>query len=386
MSTNSTGISKDDIALALQATKELSKKEFELKKAKVEIQHEKLQKQVQELEGFKNFKIGSSTERIMNLKIQNREYIDLAKKGAIFLSIDDFQGLVPLFPRNLILVGAETGAGKSTLTANMILQFLRQKRKVLVITNEEHPTDILNRTICLSKGWAYHDHTTITPEQQDEFDRMYPVISQKLEIIDDNYNGVGGLTTTIEGLKTILGSLKEEAKNGEEPYGAIIIDYYQNINTSSKAPGANGFEVLHEVGRELDLFKNIYNSPIILLSQLKAITKEDDSTPFKERIEGRKSVFNFCTCAIEAKADKENSRTEWIFRKSRFSKAMGKTVITGFDKGRYVPYNREFARKSEAEKMERQMNATLAKSRQQDADRINQSLGLGTKEKENAKV
>lgn len=381
---SSSTITKEDVALAIQVSKDLSTKELELRKARVEAQYEKLAKQNEEQEGFKKFKIGFNEERINHLKLQNREYIDLAKKGAVFLGIDDFIGCVPIFPRNLILVGAETGAGKSTLTANMTWQFLKQSKRVLVITNEEHPTDILNRTICLKNNWPYHDHTTITAEQQDEFDKMYPIFSQRLDIIDDNYNGVGGLTTTLEGLKTILENLKEKVKNGEEPYGVIIIDYYQNANTSSKNPGANGFEVLHEVGRALDLFKNVYNAPIILLSQLKALANEDDTTPFKERIEGRKSVFNFSTCAIEVRADKQHNRTEWIFRKSRFSKAMGKTVLTGFDKGRYVPYNREFARRSEAEKTEREQRELLSKTRQQDADRINRTLGL--KEKDHEKV
>jgi len=363
-------LSKHIVKDAINQVSDLSKKEFELKKARIEFQHENLSKQIKELDGFKTFKIGNSPDRVEKLKSQNKEYIGLAKKGSIFLKIDDFKGLVPLFPRNLILVGAETGHGKSTLTANMSMQFLAQGKKVLVITNEEHPTDVMNRIICLIKGWPYHDHTSITEEQQKEFDRMYPVLSERLEIIDDSYNGVGGLTTTIEGIKTIQESLKEN----ENQFDIILYDYFQNTNSSHKNPSMSGFEVLHEVGRSWDQFKNVYNAPIIILSQLKA-AKEDDTTPFKERIEGRKSIYNFCTCAIEVKANKETSTTEWIFKKSRFAKAMGVTVKTGFERGKYVKYDREFAKKAHDEKLEKEMS----RIRRQDSEKINQAIGFREK-------
>ena len=368
--------SKDDIALAIKVANELSSKEMEIRKATVDLKYEKLTKQKQELESFKNFSIGWNDEKLKTLKAQNREYIDLAKTGCTFLNIAEFTGMVPVFPRNLVLVGAETGAGKSTLTANMTMQFLRQSKRVLTITNEEHPTDILNRVICLFKGWSYHDHASITPEQQDVFDEMYPKITERLDIVDDNYNGVGGLTTTIEGLESILTSLKANPKK----YDIIIIDYFQNINSSHKNPGASGFEVLHNVGRALDLFKNVYNAPIILLSQLKAAGSEDDSKPFEERIPGRKSIMTFATCAIEAKADKENSCTEWIFRKSRFAKSMGKKIKTGFDRGLYVPHTVEFKRKMEEERVARQMQF----NRNKDIEKLQKTMGL--KEKEYEKV
>lgn len=357
-------LSKDIVQHNITQVADLAKKEFELRKAKVEVQHENLNKQLKELEGFKTFKIGATEERINSLKFQNREYIQLAKGGSVFLNIEDFKGCIPMFPRNLILVGAETGHGKSTLTANIGMQFIAQSKRVLIITNEEHPTDVLNRIICLIKGWAYHDHTSITKEQQDEFDRMYPILSTRLEIIDDSYNGVGGLTTTIEGLKTIQDSLKAQ----EDKYDVIIHDYYQNTNASNKNPAAGVYDVQHEVGRSWDRFKNVYNAPIILLSQLKALSKDDDSTPFKERIEGRKSIFNFCTCAVEARANKETQTTEWTFYKSRFQKSVGLTIKTGFERGRYVKYNREFAQKAEKEAMDKRMREVCKKDAAKLAD------------------
>jgi replicative DNA helicase len=350
-------ISKDIVRDNISQVADLAKKEFELRKAKVEIQHENLNKQLKELEGFKIFKIGATDEKIESLKFQNREYIQLAKTGSVFLNINDFKGCVPMFARNLIFIGAETGHGKSTLTANIALQFLAQSKRVLIVTNEEHPTDVLNRIICLIKGWAYHDHANITKEQQQEFDKMYPTLCKRLEIIDDSYNGVGGLTTTIEGLKTIQSSLKDQ----KEKYDIVIHDYYQNTNASNKNPSMSVYDVQHEVGRSWDQFKNVYNAPIILLAQLKALAKDDDSTPFKERIEGRKSIFNFCTCAIEARANKQTQTTEWTFYKSRFQKSIGLTIKTGFEYGKYVKHDIEFSQKIEKQRMDKTMKEVCKK-------------------------
>jgi MinD-like ATPase involved in chromosome partitioning or flagellar assembly len=272
-----------------------------------------------------------------------------------------------MFARNLIFCGSQSGEGKSTLTANLAWLSLRQGRKVLIVTNEEHPTDVLNRIACLNKGWAYHDHTQITEEQRKYFDDMYPVLLQRVEIIHDQYNGIGGLTTTIEGINTVLNSLKQ-SKN---KYDIILIDYFQNINTSHKNPTASGFEVLHNIGRTLDQFKNVYNAPIILLGTLKSV-KEGDTTPFKERIEGRKSIYNFATCCIEIKADKKNSRSDWTFHKSRFARAMGKTVSTGFDKGRYVPYSMEFAQEMERQNLKKELTEIGVK----DAKKLQEALGI----------
>src|SRR5690606_30901495 len=108
----------------------------------------------------------------------------------------------------------------------------------------------------------------------------------------------------------------ESLKSSPNKFDIILVDYFQNINTSNKNPSASTFDILHWVGRSFDLFKLQYHAPILLLGQLKAIRDDEDTTPFKERIEGRKSIYNFCTCAIEARADKENSRTNWIFKKS----------------------------------------------------------------------
>jgi len=66
-----------------------------------------------------------------------------------------------------------------------------------------------------------------------------------------------------------------------------------------------------------------------------------------------------CTCAIELKADRENYKTDWTIRKSRFSAGAGQTISTGYKFGRYVEYSQKFKENIERAKLEKQMGKTL---------------------------
>ena len=80
-----------------------------------------------------------------------------------------------------------------------------------------------------------------------------------------------------------------------------------------------------------------------MFSQLKGGNGGD--VDFKDRIEKFKAVMNHATTAVEVKADRENLRTEWVFRKNRFKGAVGISVFTGYNKGKYIPYDQEFMNK-----------------------------------------
>lgn len=320
---------------------ELKNKEYELRKTKIDIQHKELKKRQEQQEAFSILPIGKNIEaRAEALSKENEEYIKLAKGSATFLSMDIFKDKVALFPRNIILIGAETGTGKSTTVANFVEAYLKQGKRVLIITNEEYPTDILNRIVFLLNDWAYTNHDEVTDEQLAECRRCYPIIMTRVEIVDDKFNGIGGTTTTLEGIKSVCQTITSQFQNGEEPYNAVLIDYVQNIKMSIEVPGLAQWQVLDRLGAYLDNWKGTYPAPTLLFSQLKATNSEHDS--FKDRIEKFKAIMNHATTAIEVKADRENLRTEWIFRKNRFKGAVGVSVFTGYDKGRYIDYDQEF--------------------------------------------
>ena len=118
----------------------------------------------------------------------------------------------------------------------------------------------------------------------------------------------------------------------------------------------NEYQVQYKLTKMLDQFKNIYGAPIVVLAQKKP-SHVDKKLPFKDAIEGRKTIINVSTCALDVNIDSERLLTSFTIMKSRFNGCIGETIDVGFDRGRYVDYNPEF-------KLKTNMNA-LAKSQAQ---------------------
>jgi len=287
-----------------------------------------------------------SMDEIDKVRKENRDYMESARNKMRFMN-KDFDNIVPFFRKNLILVAGRTGDGKSTTVANIIRETIRNThpdtkklRRVLVITNEERVEDVFNRVTCLIKGWDYRNHDKFTKEQIDEFDKYIVSLSRMITVIDNNHGGAIGSTATIEGICLIFDNLIQN----KEYYDAVIIDYYQNIMQSRDNPGHAPWQVQEALANKLDGYKNVYPSPIVLLAQVNPQDAEK-KTPFKVRIEGRKSILNVATCCMELIANKEDRVTEWVVHKSRFNGAVGETIRTGYDKGQYVEWNDEFRAK-----------------------------------------
>jgi len=292
-------------------------------------------------------------DRIKKIQESVGEYFRDVKNSRVFIN-NDFRGKIPYFLRNIILLAAETGQGKSTICANLALHALSQGQRALVISNEENEQDIYNRITCLFKSWSYTDHTMFSPDQVETFQTMIEHLSHRLTVIDDSFDGAPGATSTIEGVENILNSLVDK----EIKFDVIIVDYYQNIERSIKNPMMSNWQVQERFCNFIDKFKNRYDAPIIILAQKK---KDSEDMSFKESIEGRKIILNKATCAINVKADRENLKTGFTVEKSRFPEAMGQTIWTGYNKGKYVPYDQTFKNHVQDVKDRREERETLGK-------------------------
>ena len=286
-----------------------------------------------------------SEEEIANIQKNNKDYIEAAKERLLFIN-KSFNGIVPFFRKNLILIGGKTGEGKSTTVANIVFSTMSQINpktgkpcRCLVITNEEKPEDVYNRITCHRKGWQYTGHDKFTPEQVEEFDRSIPHMAKDgwLTVIDNSYNGAIGATTSIEGIQAIFDSLIA----AEQWFDVILIDYYQNIKYSKKQPRLNEYEVQGMLAAMLDHYKNVYPAPIVLLAQVNP-DRENDPKPFEYRVKGRKVITDPSTFIMEMVANRAELKTDWIIHKSRFDGGVGASVETGFERGRYVEVTEEF--------------------------------------------
>jgi len=338
MSTEEAQEQRNIIADESAARAIVKKKEKELYFDGVETSYENMIKRKEEIEKAQSIDLSKKNpEWIKSLKDNSTGYLQRAKNSGVFIN-DHFRGVVPYFGRNLVLVAGLSGDGKSTTCANIAFQDVIQGKKVLVISNEENASDVYNRVTCLIKGWAYKDHDKFSPAQHAVFEEYIDKLSQdnRMMVVDDSYGGEIGQTSTIEGMEYLLGSLLTKGVF----YDSIIIDYYQNVDRSNKDPSLSTWQVQERFAKYLDKFKNTCEAPIIILAQLMEMGGEGKA--FKERIEGRKIIYNSSTCAIEVRAERDSLRTSWQVHKSRFNDAVGKTVRTGYDRGMYVPYTTEF--------------------------------------------
>lgn len=343
------GISQEQIS-------EFNKKKHEVELARVAQQHDQLQESRKELEKLESFDLGSYNERYaQELANETEDYLLRARKSKVFIN-NDFKGKVPFFARNIILAAAETGGGKSTLSANLTCQALINGQRVLVLSNEENPGDVYNRVSCLIQGWAYINHEKFTDEQIAFFKQNIIHLSKRLTVIGDSYDGMTGCTTTIEGIENICNSLIQK----KTEFDVIIFDYYQNIDRSVKALGLSDWEVQYRFCKFLDQYKNKSNAALVVLSQKKAAIK-DKELPFREAIEGRKTILNVATCALNVVKDLDNSCTLFEIKKSRFNACVGETIKVGFDKGEYVLFDQAFRQKAQIQRDQKAQNILMAK-------------------------
>ena len=301
---------------------------------------DEIQERTSQLNALQKFNLDKEDPSVIQkIADENEQYLIAAKNAGVFIN-NDFKGKVPLFPKNVVVVAAETGVGKSTIAANLAYHAIMQRQRVLIIVNEESPGDVYNRVTCLIKGWAYVDHGSFTDEQRKTFKEMTILLRERIVVIDDSYlPGVPHLTTSIEGVETILNSTIEN----KNEFDLILIDYYQNIDKSVKVPTLSDHQAQYRFCKYIDQFKNRANAPIVVLAQLK--TSGETKLSFKESIEGRKGLMNISTCSLKVTKDVENQRTGFTIEKSRFTAALGQTVWVGFDKGKYVDYTPEFKNK-----------------------------------------
>jgi len=315
---------------------------------KTSIEFDRLKKLEEEAIALTNASFGSYTEAYVDrLQRDSDDYIEASKTPIPFINAC-FDKKVPFFRKNLILIGAESGHGKSTAVANIINGLLPyhdpntgKPGRVLVITNEEKPEDVFHRVTCLNHGWSYSNHSDMSDEQRAVLSKtLGPMIrSGKILAVDSGFlPGVDRLTTSVEGIETIFDKLIEN----KDFYSAVIIDYYQNITSSKKNPNMSSILVQELICSMLDHYKNEYPAPIVVMTQLHN-NKDDESVAFAERIKGRRIIYDKCTFAMEIIPKHKSSKTEWVIHKARFgAEFIGKKLTTGYEKGKFVEYTEEF--------------------------------------------
>ena len=358
--------------------KALFEKELFLKEHRATVDLNHLLKNTGDMEKAKSVSFGQMSEENINNTVEALETYMAAAQNCMSFVCPAFRGLVPFFRKNLILILADTGGGKSTVVANIVFEALANKNpatgkanRVLVLTNEEAAEDFYARVSCLNRKWSYIKHHEFTNEQREIFKQDIPKLaSAGLTVIGDAFEGVTGWTSTFEGIEMIFENLLQN----KEYYDVVIIDYYQNIASSKLDPRLGAYESQERLSQLLDKYKNIYPAPIVVMAQINRLKDDEDTTPYNIRIKGRKIICDRATYTVELRPNYELKYTKWVVHKSRFTGTTGDEIDTGFEKGRYVEW--DTAKEIEASK------ALIKKLEQKEKDQLPPGVVIDEKKEE----
>lgn len=301
-----------------------------------------------DLKAAKKINLGLlSEERIAEIQEYSTNYTNAARNPMAFIC-DEFKGAVPFFKNNLILIGSRSGGGKSTAVANIVTSTIKQinpqtgkRRRAIILSNEETADQVLARIVCHMNGWHYVNHDQLTNAQIKTINRGIQALSRTglVTVIDDDHSGIRGLTSTPEGIETVFENLLEN----KEFYDVVLIDYFQGISESKVSPTLKPWENMEKFIHMSWKYAKIYSGPIVVMAQCKPPDKNE--TPFKERLEGRKTIYNKATVVLEMIPDWNSYKTQWVVHKSRNTAANGKSLYTGYDNGRFVDIDDAFKQK-----------------------------------------
>ncbi len=300
----------------------LDEKKEELRAYRINTDHAKLRDNQERLATIKSIDLSYTTdadlERMSSLQKEVTESLD---KRMQFIT-PELTKIVPFHYPNLLLFGACTGKGKSTIAANIAHSLYKENKRTLILSNEEVELSVFNRVASLELGYNYNRNKEFSEEQNRCLGEVRVKIKSHLTVVDLE-RSCGG-TSAVEGMREIF----EKLSSGEYQYDCVIIDYYQKVNHSERT---KGWETLLEFTNLLDKSYKTIKAPIVVLAQLNINTDLE----FEGRIKFGRSIIMASTFAMEVKADFEKSETTWTCHKARFGEA-GVSINTKWREGRYL--------------------------------------------------
>lgn len=323
----------DDLKIAVDESKDLKTKEYAVHKDKVIKDYSRLENENKLMESVKRIdleELRANQQQTIASRIDAA--IERTRDRSTFIG-SPFVGKIDLTPGTLLVVGGSTGTGKSTTTANCAYEIILQGKKVAILSNEETVEDVFSRVACLSLDLDFNARNEFTPSQRLAIGKKSEEFSQSLTVFDDQASGNSGATTTLRGVKALLGKLEMGGffTNG----GALILDYYQNVRPEN--PGDSAYQDLKSLSNELQKLKNQFPVPIIVMAQMRPpIGRKDGGlSDYFSRVCDCKAICQDATCVVEAVPFRKHKLTLWAIHKNRFGSG-DRVVITKWKNGRYV--------------------------------------------------
>lgn len=318
----------------------VSEKKLEIDEHRVSLALKQIQEAKEDKEKIKNSELKNTKEDAASMVDRLQSTFDASDTQQTFLH-PAFDNTVNFYKNNIIAVYAHTGGGKSSFVASLIHGTIiarnkkRESPSILVITNEELDIDVYGRIAALRLGFQYKNIKKLSFNQREQIKDEAYLLSESgmVTVMDDNWKGTKGCTTTPEGVEATLDKV---IASGVQ-YDFIIIDYFQGIYRS-KNGDLEPHKAQHQAIFIIDQVKKIIGCPIIIMSQVKK-PEEDNYFLSDERQVGSKALKMKATDAIEMIPDYKRSRTKFVIHKSRFGENIMSEIELGYLSGRYVGAN-----------------------------------------------
>lgn len=337
----------------------------ENKEIMADIQNKKLkmqQKEMNRIAGIqKSLQDDDLTKRSFSKKDMIKSLED-RKKAIVFVNKKISKDFI-IAPGSLVAIASMTSNGKSTLTAHITDAIIEQENlPVLVLSNEETEEDSRARVSCLRKGISFGDYKSnkCTDEQIETVldDAEFLAANNKLIVVSSKNEEDAYRVTTSDGVISTLKSV-----NGK--VGAVILDYYQNVNMSEFG-SVDPWHVNNTLASELNIIKGNLSYPIIAMAQCKGIVSDkkitdkgaldfDNNHPMY-RWKGGQNLLTYATDIIELVKDFNNSCSFLFAHKIRFGHGeLERLHMLPFDKKmqRFVEWTPEFDASVTASKVTR---------------------------------
>lgn len=250
--------------------------------------------------------------------------LDKEPRAKLF-SVGELNEFIKPHRKQLILFVAQTGSGKSTLVSNISSAMAEQKKKCLVITNEEDESDVYARIANVRTGINYQRilDGAISDEEKQKVLEVYYQIEKYVVVIDKKYLGRPEIVISVDGIKMLFDYLPMQE------YSCVLLDYYQKVTQDMTVKNKDVNQIQSELSDLLDTQRKVLPGTICVLSQLKP--DKTGEMDFENRLKGRKTIFEVCSECVEVIKQRVTFTTKWVLQKQRNDTGGTASCITGFD-------------------------------------------------------
>ena len=271
----------------------------------------------------------------MNLKELKQKLYEnrlRANYGVNYLDVN-LQGI---FSHELVLIGARSGAGKSTIASNIAKKNSREGKKVVLysLENDEGST-------FLEEVYKHYKALSGIKLSLREFLKGYDlldneILQNSITRTKETFENIHLIERKPEGfnIKHMAESMVKLSREYQpDLYVIDHIDYFDMHN-----PNANDNQNISEIMKEIRSIQGVYGIPVILISHLKKGVRDSIVPTLEDFFGTSNKVKEATTVILFAPDDEKNSKdpsdikNTWIcIRKDRFGGYKNTVANVGFD-------------------------------------------------------